>query len=85
MALGILSCLLYLLAIRRTVLHNDIDMVEWDKNTTLIDDYSVELLINEDGYRDWFQNVFHGADGDYDRQISPGLSLKRHIIESVEE
>lgn len=84
MAMGILTCLLFLVALRKVTHGNKTTIAEWNLNTVVIDDYSVELEISKEGYQDWFDNIFHGQDGDYEKNISPGLSLKRHIIESVE-
>lgn len=75
-AIGVLSCLLFLVAIRAKVIGNKIKMAEWDMNIVTVTDYAVEMNIEEAGYRHWFETVFHGADGDHSRGISPGLSLK---------
>ena len=40
-ATGILTCLLFLLAIRKVVLSDKIQMAEWDLNTVVVGDYSV--------------------------------------------
>lgn len=84
-ALGILSCLLFLIAVRSKVLGNKITLAEWDMNIVTIDDYSVEMLIDRKGYEHWFNHVFHGPSGDYSKNVSPGLSLKKHLIRLVEK
>lgn len=84
-ALGILSCLFFLVAIRSIVLGNKITITEWDLNIVTLTDYSVEMPINMKGYQNWFNHVFHGQSGDYSKGISPGMSLKRHIIRNVEK
>ena len=66
------------------LLSDVIERVEWNLNVATIKDYSAELNIDEKGYLDWYENVFHGPGGDYERNISPGLSLKTHIIDKVE-
>ena len=43
MAIGILSCLLFLVAIRKVVLSEAIKLVEWELHNVLVNDYSVEL------------------------------------------
>ena len=43
MAIGILSCLLFLVAIRKVVLSEAIKLVEWEIHNVLVNDYSVEL------------------------------------------
>ena len=53
MSIGILTCLIFLLAVRRVVLGNMITMAEWDLNTVVVDDYTVMLNIDEQGYKDW--------------------------------
>ncbi len=60
-------------------------MAEWDLNIVTLDDYSVELPIKKEGYQDWFDNIFHAENGDYSRNISPGLSLKKYLIKSIEK
>ena len=75
-ALGILSCLLFLIAVRKLVLGNKITFAEWDMNIVTCTDYSVELPIEQVGYRHWLEHVFHGPNGDYHKGISPGMSLK---------
>ena len=84
MALGIQSCFIFLLFVRKMLLSDVIERVEWNLNVATIKDYSAELNIDEKGYLDWYENVFHGPGGDYERNISPGLSLKNHIIDKVE-
>ena len=84
MAIGILTCLLFLIAIRKVVLSDKITMAEWDLNTVVVDDYSVMLHIDENGYRSWLNEVFHGPGGDNEKKISPGLSLKKYMIQKIE-
>ena len=84
-ALGTLSCLIFLIAVRSKVLGNKIALTEWDINTVTLTDYSVELPVDLKGYKHWFNHVFHGPGGDYSKNISPGMSLKRHIIRKVEK
>ena len=58
MALGVLSCLLFLVAIRYLVLGSKIQMTEWDMQIVTVDDYSVELDISKKGYESWLKNIF---------------------------
>ena len=85
--IGVLTCLLYLVAIQSKVAGNRIKVAEWDLNTVTVTDYSVEIEIQQRCYKEWLRTDFHGGErdaGDYYRQVSPGLSLKKHIIEQVE-
>ena len=84
-AIGVLTCLLFLVAIRSKVLGNKINVIEWDINTVTLPDYSVEMSIDLAGYRHWFNQVFHGPGGDYTKNISPGMSLKRFLIRKIEK
>jgi hypothetical protein len=84
-SIGSLTCLIFLIGIRYKILGNKIEVAEWDLNIVTVDDYSVELPISKIGYNDWVNNVFRGTDGDYSRNISPGLSLKRYLINEIEE
>ena len=77
---------MYLIAVRSKFLGNKITMAEWDLNIVTVCDYAVELQIDLKGYQKWFSNVYHKeGTGDYSKNISPGLSLKRTIIKKVEK
>ena len=67
------------------MLGNKINVIEWDINTVTLSDYSVEMPINREGYRHWFNHVFHGPGGDYTKNISPGMSLKSYLIRKIEK
>lgn len=75
-AIGVLSSMLFLVAIRAKVIGNKITVAEWDLNIVTVTDYAVEMLIDEAAYRHWFETSFHGAEGGYTNGVSPGLSLK---------
>ena len=47
MAVGVLTCLLFLIAIRKLVLSDKIQMAQWDLNTVVVDDYTVMFQIDE--------------------------------------
>lgn len=85
MALGVLSCLLFLLAIRHIVLGSRIQVAEWDMQIVTVNDYSVELDINKKGYESWLKNIFKKEGRDFSKNISPGLSLKRYLIHKIEK
>ena len=42
-ALGNLTCAIYLIAVRAKFLGNKISLAEWDLNIVTVDDYSVQL------------------------------------------
>lgn len=84
-AIGVLTCLLYLAAVRYQTNSNTIIYAEWDLNIVTISDYSVELDIDKKGYKDWLDRVYHVEGGDYSKKISPGLSLKRYMIHKIEK
>ena len=83
-ACSTLSGLLFLLSIRYKVLGNKITWAEWELNIVTVPDYSVELKISKAGYQVWYDTIFHKEGGDYSKNISPGLSLKCHIIDKIE-
>ena len=85
MALGVLTCLLFLVAVRVKVIGNTITVHEWDLSIVSVNDYSVDLPIDYAGYKDWLNRAYHRPGGDYSKNISPGLSLKRYIIRKVEK
>ena len=77
--------MIYLIGLRSKILGNKIEVAEWDLGIVKVDDYTVELPITNEGYTDWFSNVFHAVDGDYMKGVSPGLSLKKYLIFEIEE
>ena len=54
-------------------------------NTITAADYTVEMNITEDNYKKWYENEYKKPGGDYSKDISPAMSLKKHIIRVVEE
>ena len=84
-AIGVLTCLLYLVAVMYQTINNNITYAEWDLKIVTLSDYSVELDIDEKGYSDWLDKVYHAKGGDYSKNISPGLSLKRYMIYKIEK
>lgn len=47
-------------------------------------DYTVELKIDSDGYRHWYNHVYKDSNGDFENGISPAMSLKKHLISNIE-
>ena len=58
--------------------------MEWDLSTITAGDYTVEYPITPDGYRRWYNNEYRKPAGDYENGIAPASSLKRFIIDKVE-
>ena len=48
-------------------------------------DYSVEFEIPRSNYEQWYNRVYQQSGGEKDQGYSPALSLKRHLIEKIEE
>ena len=48
-------------------------------------DYTVELKIDADNYRHWYNNEFRKSGGDYENQVSPAMSLKKLITQKIED
>ena len=53
-------------------------------STITAGDYAVELKIDQDEYRRWYNNEYRKSNGDFEKDIAPAMSLKRHIAEIVE-
>ena len=54
-------------------------------STITAGDYAVELKIDGDEYRRWYNNEYRKPGGDFENNVAPAMSLKRHIAEKVEE
>jgi hypothetical protein len=48
-------------------------------------DYTVEMLIKEESYLAWYQQEYMKADGDHSKEIPALMSLKRHMINVIED
>jgi hypothetical protein len=53
--------------------------------TVTVADYSVEFKIPASAYQTWYNREYSRIDGDKDKGISPGISLKSHMIEVIEK
>ena len=42
------------------------------------------MKIDTDGYRHWYNHVYKDSNGDFENGVSPAMSLKRHLIENIE-
>lgn len=54
-------------------------------NTITAADYTVEMNIDEQSYKKWYESEYKKPGGDYSKDIPPAMSLKTHIIRVVEE
>jgi len=59
--------------------------MEWDMATITAGDYTVELKIDPDDYRHWYNNEYRKSGGDFENEVSPAMSLKAHLVEKIEE
>ena len=55
--------------------------------TVTAGDYTAELIIDNDGYRSWYDNVYKAPNvGDFEKnKMAPAMSLKKHLIHEIEE
>ena len=82
--MGVLVCFLFTISIHMLYQGGKIKLLEWDIATITAGDYTVEFHIHPDGYRFWYNHEYRKAGGDYEKDVSPGLSLKKYIINEVE-
>lgn len=80
-----LVSLLYIIALQYLNKNGKIQQLEWDISTVTAGDYTVEFDISADSYNDWYNNNYKSYYGDYGQGYSPALSLKRHMIEQIEQ
>ncbi len=77
---------LFTISLRHLYQGGKIQQLEWDMATITAGDYTVELKIDEDGYRtQWYNNEYRKPGGDYENQIAPALSLKQFMSTKIEE
>lgn len=74
---------LFTIAIRQLYQGGKIQRLEWDMATITAGDYTVELQIDEDGYRSWYNNDYRKPGGDFENDVAPALSLKKHITQVI--
>lgn len=81
-ALGILSCLIFLVAIYYLKRISKLMAIDWDVQTITAGDYTVELHISEKSYNWWLNNVYNV--NDRARGVSTGESLKTYLYKEIE-
>ena len=62
-----------------------IQQLEWDISTVTAGDYSVEFEIPRTNYEQWYNREYQKSGGEKDQGYSPALSLKRHLIDKIEQ
>ena len=78
---------LFTIAIRHLFQGGKIQQIQWDMATVTAGDYTAELIIDNDGYRSWYDNVYKAPNvGDFEKnKMAPAMSLKKHLIHEIEE
>jgi len=76
---------LFTIFVRWLYLKGKLNQVEWDMATITAADYTVEMPIKEKSYLAWYQREYMKADGDFSKEIPALLSLKRHMINVIED
>ena len=84
-ALCILVAFLFTISLRHLFQGGKIQQLEWDMATITAGDYTVELRINPDGYRNWYNTEYRRPGGDFENGVSPAMSLKTHLIKNIED
>ena len=70
---------LFTISLRHLFQGGKIKQLEWDMATITAGDYTVELKIDADNYRQWYNNEYRKPGGDYERNIAPAYSLKTYL------
>jgi hypothetical protein len=52
-------------------------------STITAGDYTVEFAIGADNYRQWYNTEYRKPNGDFEHDVSPALSLKKHLAEVI--
>ena len=53
-------------------------------STVTAGDYTVEFPIPAEAYNDWYDNTYEANGGEKSQSYSPAISLKRYMIEAIE-
>ena len=87
MAVGSASLisLLFFLVLQCLYKGGKITQLEWDLSTVTAGDYSVEFEIPAKAYQLWYNRVYKQSGGEFEQGYSPALSLKRTMVEQIEE
>ena len=80
-----LISLLFVLNLSSLYKGGKIQQLEWDISTVTAGDYSVEFDIPRRNYEEWYNRTYLRSGGEKDQGYSPALSLKRHMIETIEQ
>ena len=83
-AICLLIAYLFTISLRHLFQGGKVQQLEWDMATITAGDYTVELKINSDDYRHWYNHEYKKPGGDFEKDISPAMALKSHILENVE-
>lgn len=75
---------LFTISLRHLYQGDKMRQLEWDLATITAGDYTVELEIDSDDYRHWYNHEYKKPRGDFENDVSPALSLKNHLIEQIE-
>lgn len=84
-AICILISYLFTISLRHLYQGGKVQQLEWDMSTITAGDYTVELVIDETEYRQWYNHEYRKDRGDYENKISPALSLKSFLVKNIEE
>lgn len=87
MAVGTASLisLLFVLVLQCLYKGGKITQLEWDLSTVTAGDYSVEFEIPAKAYQLWYNRVYKQSGGEFEQGYSPALSLKRTMVDQIEE
>jgi len=76
---------LFMISLRHLYQGGKLQQLEWDMSTVTAGDYSVELKIDSDGYRNWYNNEYRKPTGDFENNVAPAFSLKQFLAQNIEK
>ena len=79
-----LISLLFIVVLQGLWKRGAIKRLEWDLSTVTAGDYTVEFPIPAEAYNDWHDNTYEANGGEKSQGYSPAISLKRYMIEAIE-
>lgn len=79
-----LTCCIFSIFVRWMHLQGKVNQIEWDMATITASDYTVEMTIHKNDYDEWYSRDYKKPGGDFDKDVPPSMSLKKHLIHEIE-
>ena len=83
-AMACLIAMLFTITLKSLYQGGKIKMLEWDIATITAGDYTVELKVCRDEYRDWYDTQYKTGE-DFSDDVAPAMSFKKHLKKVIED